>query len=388
MMISSAISIYIHWPFCESKCPYCDFNSHVMRSIDEEEWVKAICLELTRYHRMTAYPFVKTIFFGGGTPSLMSPHAVQHILDHIFKLWDQTHRDHVEISMEANPGSVEADRFKGYRLAGVNRLSLGIQSLRDDSLKTLGRKHSVNEALAALLIAQNTFDRVSFDLIYARPHQTLEEWQAELNEALQLGTSHLSLYQLTIEPGTAFAPLYERGDLVIPKESEAYDLYVLTHKMTESHGFNAYEISNYAKEGQECQHNLTYWHYGDYIGVGPGAHGRIHSHDQRYATQQHKAPTTWLSSVMTNGTGDQGMIPIDLETAFQEQLMMGLRLNRGVRIGDLMRPFSKLEYQKIQQLVHEGLLVYETNGDAAAIYPTFDGRLVLNGILSYILFNP
>ena len=382
--MSDVFSLYIHWPFCESKCPYCDFNSHVLRSISEETWIDSIVAEMIRTHSIMKPRLLRSIFFGGGTPSLMTPKAVEKIIVAATTLWPTT--PNLEISMEANPGSVEADRFKGYHLAGVNRLSLGIQALNDADLKTLGRKHSVAEALKALSIAQHTFDRVSFDLIYARPHQTVEAWADELSLALSFGTEHLSLYQLTIEPGTAFAPLHQRGELVIPAENEAYHLFQLTDTLTAEKGLPSYEISNHARPGAECQHNLTYWHYGDYVGIGPGAHGRIHLNDNntRVATQQIKAPEPWARAVLEKGAGDQSVTPLTLEEQFQEQLMMGLRLKTGIDQSTLVRSLTIDEHNRLSILQNEGLFVPAVHAQHR-LQLTAKGLLLLNAVLRYLL---
>ncbi|MDP3372335.1 MAG: radical SAM family heme chaperone HemW [Candidatus Paracaedibacteraceae bacterium] len=378
--MTSNFSLYIHWPFCESKCPYCDFNSHVLRTISEEMWIKAIIDEMQRTYALMRPATLCSIFFGGGTPSLMSPEAVLAVINAATTLWPVSSA--LEISMEANPGSVEAARFAGYKLAGVNRLSLGIQALNDDDLKALGRKHSVVEALKALEIAQNTFDRVSFDLIYARSNQTYAQWESELAYALSFGTEHLSLYQLTIEPGTAFSTLHARGELLIPEENEAYHLFKLTQEMTEKAGLPGYEVSNHAKFGAECQHNLTYWNYNDYVGVGPGAHGRIHlKNGQRIATQQIKAPELWYKGVCEKGAGDQSVINLTDTEQFQERLLMGLRLKTGISIASLGRAFTSLEEARLIVLRTEGLLQDDSN----ALILTEKGALVQNAILRYIL---
>ncbi len=360
-----------------------------MQTISEEEWVLAICQEVSRYHAMLPDKGLRSIFFGGGTPSLMTPKAVETILLHVDQLWQSTGGlAGVEITMEANPSSVEAERFKGYRQAGVNRLSLGIQSLRDDHLKTLGRKHNVASALKALDIAMNTFSRVSFDLIYARPQQTLEEWESELTEALALGTSHLSLYQLTIEQGTAFAPMHARGDLVLPVEDECLKMYELTDTLTSKAGLFSYEVSNYAKVGQECQHNLVYWNYEEYIGVGPGAHGRLLVSDfkesqnvQRLATQHIKAPQLWLKAVQEKANGEQHLNVLTVQEQFQEQLMMGLRLRKGIEKHGLIRQPSAQEEERIKLLTKQGFIV--DNQQSLQLTP--QGRLVLNSLLNFII---
>ena len=417
-MMSPTFSLYIHWPFCESKCPYCDFNSHVLRTITEDMWIEAIIHEMTRTRDLMEPRTLRSIFFGGGTPSLMSPEAVAAVINAATTLWPTT--PNLEISMEANPGSVEAARFAGYRQAGVNRLSIGIQALNDADLKALGRKHSAAEALKALEIAQNTFDRVSFDLIYARMNQTLDAWRDELATALSFGTEHLSLYQLTIEPGTAFAPLHKRGELVIPEENEAYHLFQLTQEMTEAAGLPGYEVSNHARPGKECQHNLTYWNYGDYVGVGPGAHGRIHlannrlvsnllknvypadvirgskcldqvraihnvkfrkMSNDRVATQQIKAPELWHKAVSEKGTGDQSVIELTPEEQFKERLLMGLRLKTGIDVSSLGRAFTESEQNRLLALRNEGLLM---TGESR-LQLTAKGTLVQNAVLAYVL---
>ena len=378
--MTSTFSLYIHWPFCESKCPYCDFNSHVLRTITEDMWIDAIIREMTRTRDLMEPRTLCSIFFGGGTPSLMSPEAVAAVINAATTLWPTT--PNLEISMEANPGSVEAARFTGYRQAGVNRLSLGIQALNDADLKALGRKHSVVEALKALEIAQNTFDRVSFDLIYARMNQTFDAWRDELTTALSFGTEHLSLYQLTIEPGTAFAPLHKRGELVIPEENEAYHLFQLTQEMTEAAGLPGYEVSNHARLGKECQHNLTYWNYGDYVGVGPGAHGRVHLvNGDRVATQQIKAPELWHRSVSEKGTGDQSVTLLTQDEQFKERLLMGLRLKTGIEISSLRRAFTEFEHIRLAALRTEGLLM----PSETQLQLTAKGTLVQNAVLAYVL---
>lgn len=378
--MTSTFSLYIHWPFCESKCPYCDFNSHVLRTITEDMWIQSIIHEMARTRDSMQSRTLCSIFFGGGTPSLMSPESVAAVINAAKTLWPTT--PNLEISMEANPGSVEAARFKGYQQAGVNRLSLGIQALNDADLKALGRKHNSTEALKALEIAQNTFDRVSFDLIYARMNQTLDAWKDELARALSFGTEHLSLYQLTIEPGTAFAPLHKRGELIIPEENEAYHLFQLTQDMTEAAGLPGYEVSNHARPGAECQHNLTYWNYGNYVGVGPGAHGRIHlKNGKRVATQQIKAPELWHKAVTEKGTGDQSIIELTPDEQFKERLLMGLRIKTGIARSTLGREFTKIEQKRLETLQNEKLLIpSETH-----IQLTPKGTLVQNAVLAYIL---
>ena len=321
--------IYVHWPFCLAKCPYCDFNSHVRHDpVDQKRFLTAYIRELEWFARHTSDRHVQSIFFGGGTPSLMEPETVAGILDAIARLW--TIDPGVEITLEANPTSVEASRFKGFREAGINRVSLGVQSLREEPLARLGRKHTVAEARLAVGIAQAHFERSSFDLIYARPHQTLQEWRAELDEALDMAMGHLSLYQLTIEQGTRFFDLRAAGKLPLPDADLSADLYQLTREMTASAGLPAYEISNHARPGEESRHNLLYWRYGEYAGVGPGAHGRILIDGVRHATACERHPETWRNAVDTGGHG----IVVDDRLTWEEEadefLLMGLRLREGI----------------------------------------------------------
>ncbi len=322
-------AVYVHWPFCLSKCPYCDFNSHVRHGgVDEARFVRAIESEIATTAARTPGRTVSSIFFGGGTPSLMQPSSVQTILDGIGKHWSVA--PDVEVTLEANPTSVEATRFRGYRAAGVNRVSLGVQALDDAALKELGRTHSAQEALDAVKIARENFERYSFDLIYARPRQTLESWAAELRRAIAEAAEHLSLYQLTVEPDTPFFELRKAGKLKVPDEDLARDLYDLTQSICNAAGLPAYEVSNHARPGAECRHNLVYWRGHDYAGVGPGAHGRLSIDGYRYATETEKRPEAWLTRVEINGNGlivDEKLTPS--ETA-DEFLLMGLRLAEGI----------------------------------------------------------
>ncbi len=321
--------VYVHWPFCAAKCPYCDFNSHVHRGpFDEDRFVEAYEAEIAHAARLAPGRMVQSIFFGGGTPSLMSPSATGRIIDAIADHWT-IDRD-AEITLEANPTSVEVDRFKGFRVAGINRVSLGVQSLRDKPLAELGRRHTVDEAIAAVRISQSVFERSSFDLIYARPHQTLEDWEDELKEALWLARGHVSLYQLTIEQGTRYFDLFNAGKLQMPNEDLAADFYELTQDLTAAAGMPAYEISNHAVPGQESRHNLLYWRYGEYAGIGPGAHGRLMINNVRHATATEKLPFEWQKKVQAQG---HGMVVDDVLT-WEEQgdefLVMGLRLKEGI----------------------------------------------------------
>ena len=321
--------IYVHWPFCAAKCPYCDFNSHVHRgAFDEADFVAAYDRELAYFARLTPGRTVQSVFFGGGTPSLMAPRSVETILNAIARHW--TLDPKAEITLEANPTSVEAERFRGYRAAGVNRVSLGVQSLRDAPLKELGRLHSVEEAVAAVRLAQSIFERSSFDLIYARPRQTLDDWQDELTEALWLAQGHLSLYQLTIEMGTRYYDLHRTGKLKMPDEDLSADFFELTQEMAEKAGLPAYEISNHARPGQESRHNLIYWRYGEYVGVGPGAHGRLVIDNQRHATACEKMPFDWQRRVAQRGHGMATDDILTWEEEGDELLVMGLRLREGI----------------------------------------------------------
>ncbi len=325
----SPFAVYVHWPFCLSKCPYCDFNSHVRHGgVDESRFLRAFASELVAAAERTPGRTVSTIFFGGGTPSLMQPATVQAILDTIAKHWSVA--VDVEVTLEANPTSVEATRFRGYRVAGVNRVSLGVQALDDAALKELGRLHSAREALDAVAIARSIFERYSFDLIYARPRQTLQSWGAELTRAIAEAAEHLSLYQLTVEPETPFFGLHKAGKLALPDEDLARDLYDLTQSVCAAAGLPAYEISNHARPGAECRHNLVYWRGNDYAGVGPGAHGRLTIDGRRYATETEKRPEVWLARVESQG---HGLIVDEKLTAGEqadELLLMGLRLAEGI----------------------------------------------------------
>ena len=330
-----AFGIYVHWPFCAAKCPYCDFNSHVRNAIDETGWIEAIEHELdwTADAQGADRPIVETIFFGGGTPSLMTGRSVARVLEKIARLWPQA--NDIEITLEANPASADAARFADYRAAGVNRLSLGMQALNNSDLKMLGRLHDVREAKAALALAMRHFGRVSLDLIYARPAQSEADWRAELKQALAFGTDHLSLYQLTIEPETPFAVLYRQGQLKIPGEALAANLFEITEELTAAAGLPAYEISNHAREGSESRHNLIYWRYGDYAGVGPGAHGRLMLGGKRMATSTIRLPERWREAVMKGANRFADFTHISDADAAREHLMMNLRLREGLDLAPL-----------------------------------------------------
>jgi putative oxygen-independent coproporphyrinogen III oxidase len=329
--ILEPIALYIHWPFCVSKCPYCDFNSHVRSGVDDAAWLSALCTDMEYEARLTHGRPLSSIFFGGGTPSLMPPATVAALIGKAMQLWGFT--TDIEITLEANPSSVEAARFADIAMAGVNRVSLGLQALDDDALVFLGRGHNVSESLGALDIAQREFLRVSVDLIYARPGQTEAQWQAELARALTFNTSHMSLYQLTIEPGTRFASDVRTGAFTPANDDYAAGLFEMTQAMTGAAGIPAYEISNHARSGEQSRHNLTYWRYQDYIGIGPGAHGRR----LNTATQRHKKPENYLSAVTRNGHGMKAEEPLDPATRAAEALLMGLRLGEGVDLSDIAR---------------------------------------------------
>lgn len=328
--------VYVHWPFCAQKCPYCDFNSHVrFGGWDEDRFLAAYIREIETTAQRIGKRSVASIFFGGGTPSLMKPGTVAEILNAIARVW--TVDAQAEITLEANPGSVEAGRFQGYRAAGINRVSMGFQSLRDEDLKRLGRIHSVDDAKAALHIARNTFDRYSFDLIYARPGQTPDAWRSELKEALDLADNHVSLYQLTIEPDTPYAALHAAGKLIVPDPDAALALYEITQDVTSARGLLPYEISNHARPGEESRHNLLYWRYGEYAGIGPGAHGRILVDGQRTATVAERHPETWAEIVEAQSHGWIEQTPITPSEQADEMLLMGLRLREGIDLDRLAR---------------------------------------------------
>lgn len=326
---SSAFGVYIHWPFCLSKCPYCDFNSHVRHGgIDEARYARAFLREIETTAQRVPGRTVSTIFFGGGTPSLMSPSTVTTILDGLAKHWSIA--PDVEVTLEANPTSVEAERFRGFRAAGVNRVSLGVQALDDASLKQLGRLHTAEEALKAVGIARSVFDRYSFDLIYARPGQTTQDWSQELKRAIDEAAEHLSLYQLTIEADTPFFALHANGKLQTPNDDLARDLYDVTQEVCDKAGLGAYEISNHARAGAQCRHNLVYWRGHDYAGIGPGAHGRLEENGCRYATATEKRPESWMMRVESLGHGVTVNEALTREERADEYLLMGLRLAEGI----------------------------------------------------------
>jgi putative oxygen-independent coproporphyrinogen III oxidase len=354
--------VYVHWPFCLSKCPYCDFNSHVRHAaVDEERFVRAFAREIATTAERIGPRTVTTAFLGGGTPSLMQPQSVGRILDAIARHWSVA--ADVEVTLEANPSSVEAARFRGYRAAGVNRVSIGVQSLDDAALKALGRLHTAQEALGAVEVARTTFERMSFDLIYARPGQTIAAWKAELQRALAHAGEHLSLYQLTIEPDTPFAALHASGRLVIPDEDAARALYDLTQELCTASGLPAYEVSNHARPGAECRHNLIYWRGEEYAGIGPGAHGRLDIDGQRHATATERRPEAWLVQVEAVG---HGLVTDDIllrEERADEYLLMGLRLAEGVDLARYAAIAGRpLEQEQIDKLVALGFIETDRHG--------------------------
>src|SRR3569832_2638513 len=377
----SGFGIYVHWPFCAAKCPYCDFNSHVRTQIDESGWIDAIVRELewTAEQQGADRPIVETVFFGGGTPSLMQGKSVGRTLETIARLWRTAFV--VVVTLESNPASADATRFAAYRAAGVHRLSLGVQALNDADLKMLGRLHNVAEAKAALALAMRNFNRVSLDLIYARPDQTLDQWRGELTEALAFGTDHLSLYQLTIEPATPFATLYKTGALHIPDDDRAAELFELTQEMTEAAGRPAYEISNHAKPGSEARHNLLYWRYGGYAGVGPGAHGRLDLGGKRSATQTERLPERWRDTVMKQGHGLLEQTEVWTEDAAREHLLMNLRLAEGLDLASYKARWGAAPNPKrIALLQEDGLVRLE----GSRLTATPRGRLLLNSVIAVL----
>ena len=374
---AGGFGLYIHWPFCQSKCPYCDFNSHVAATIDQRRWRDAYVREIARVAEETPGRVLETVFFGGGTPSLMEPEVVADVLEAVRAAWPMVNDP--EITLEANPGSVEAGRFRGFRDAGVNRVSMGVQALRDDDLRRLGRLHSVKEARQAFDIARECFDRVSFDLIYARQDQTLADWRAELGEALSMAVDHLSMYQLTIEEGTAFGDRFARGGLRgLPDEEVQADMYAVTQEVCAAHGMPAYEVSNHAAPGAESRHNLIYWRMGDYLGIGPGAHGRLTLGGSRWATVAPRSPAAWLSLVERGLAGEEPREGVSREEQATEYLLMSMRLLEGL---DLSRYEALAGFpiapERIAELGDLGLV----RVDSGRLIATAEGRAVLNGVL-------
>lgn len=369
--------LYLHWPFCQSKCPYCDFNSHVAASIDQSRWKLAYLAEIDRLGAETPDRILNSVFFGGGTPSLMEPDLVAAIIERIRANWPMSNDP--EITLEANPGSIEAGRFRGFRDGGVNRISMGMQAMNDADLRRLGRLHTAAEARQAFDIARNCFDRVSFDLIYARQDQTLADWKAELRQAIDLAVDHLSLYQLTIEDGTAFGDRRAKGGLLgLPDDDLSTDMYALTQEVCDAAGMPAYEVSNHARPGSESRHNLIYWRGGDYVGIGPGAHGRMTLDGTRWATEAPKAPGAWLALVEAGKAGELPRTSLSTMDRAEEYLLMSLRLAEGMEISryEAManRPLDRMRLADLDAL---GLArVVEDR-----VQVTAAGRMVLNAII-------
>ena len=384
----SDTALYVHWPFCVSKCPYCDFNSHVVETVDHVAWRDALLKELAFEAERSDATRLQSIFFGGGTPSLMDADTVAAIISAAKSHWSPI--DDLEITLEANPGTVDAERFESFRNAGVNRLSLGVQSLDDEQLKFLGREHSADEALHAIALAGQTFDRLSFDLIYARPKQSEEEWREELSRALDVlqnaGGSHLSCYQLTIEDNTPFKTAYAQGAFEIPDEDGGTSLYEVTQRVLEGAGLPAYEISNHAAPGEECRHNTHVWRGGLYVGIGPGAHGRVKVDGAVHATRRHKPPALWLKKVQADGHGSQEDAVVAPEDRAIEMALVGLRLSDGLNLEQLRRqsgldPFKVISQESLESLESEGLITRSSD----SLRTTQRGRLLLNGVIEALL---
>ena len=373
----AGFGLYIHWPFCQSKCPYCDFNSHVAERVDQTRWLKAYLAEIDRVGRETAGRRLQSVFFGGGTPSLMDPDTVFAILDRVRATWSVA--NDWEVTLEANPGSVETGKLRAFRSAGVNRLSMGVQALNDADLKRLGRLHTAADAIAAFDVARSCYDRVSFDLIYARQDQTPDDWGAELTRALDMAVDHLSLYQLTVEDGTAFGDRHAKGGLKgLPDEDRSVALYEITQDLCGAAGLPAYEVSNHARDGAQSQHNLIYWRGGDYAGVGPGAHGRLTLEGRRWATEALKAPSAWLDAVEKHGAGELPREDIGALARAQEYVLMSLRLSEGLDLARLQAISGhSLPQAAVSDLCALGLIVT----DAGRVRATGQGRLVLNAVI-------
>jgi oxygen-independent coproporphyrinogen-3 oxidase len=376
--------VYVHWPFCRKKCPYCDFNSHVRDAVDHARWARNLTAELDHYAVETAGRRVTSIFFGGGTPSLMHPDTVAALIDRVRARFDLA--EDAEITLEANPTSVEADKFRAFRAAGVNRVSLGVQALDDRALAFLGRQHSADEAMAAVALARDVFPRVSFDLMTARPGQTAQAWADELARALAYRPEHVSIYQLTIEPGTPFHASWRRGELTLPDEATAEAIYAATDAGLRAHGLEAYEVSNHAVPGQESRHNLTYWRSGDYLGIGPGAHGRITLDGTKTATRQHAAPEAWTAAVERDGHATRTRAPLDRADRLAELTMMGLRLTEGIHRDAFARaidapPERAYDPDRLHALLEAGYLTL----DATRLAATPAGRQRLDAVLGHLL---
>ncbi len=386
---TEALGLYVHWPFCLSKCPYCDFNSHVAAAIDQRAWQGAYLRELDTLAQSIGERRLTSIFFGGGTPSLMDAGTAAAVINRASALWPPDDMDSLEITLEANPNSAEAAHFAAFREAGINRLSVGVQALDDQDLAFLGRGHSAAEALSALDLARRHFDRVNADMIYARPGHSVTAWRAELGALLQTGLGHLSLYQLTIERGTPFFAAHRRGDFTLPDEETQARLYEETGDLLARAGLTPYEISNYSRTGQECRHNVHVWRYGDFAGVGPGAHGRLTLGDGAVATENHRAPQDWLAAVEQTGQGLKARTPLSRAQRMEELVMMGLRLASGISAKDFKavtgRDFADmLGRDRIHRLVAGGFLVDQCE----RLRATEDGRMRLDAVIRELLAEP
>ncbi|MBR0559970.1 radical SAM family heme chaperone HemW [Neokomagataea anthophila] len=382
--MTDSLSLYIHWPFCLAKCPYCDFNSHVRDEIPQKRFAAALRRELAHDAARLGRRRLNAIFFGGGTPSLMAPETVAALIEDAKTLFDPV--PDLEITLEANPTSVEASRLAAFREAGVNRVSLGIQSLREDALRLLGREHSAPQAIKALETARALFPRISFDLIYARPGQSPADWSDELSTALDLVADHLSLYQLTIEPGTKYEALHRRGEITLPDDETAATLYTLTGDVAATRGLLPYEVSNYAKPGCESRHNLTYWRYQDYLGIGPGAHGRMTFNSTLHATRRHRAPEPWAELVEKHGTGSREETPLSAEERGRESLLMGLRLTEGINAAAFQNRTSRsltdcMDPDILTACLEEDYLSF----DGTTLRATSEGRLRLESLLARLV---
>ncbi|MDV7141271.1 radical SAM family heme chaperone HemW [Tropicimonas sp. TH_r6] len=380
---NAGFGLYLHWPFCQSKCPYCDFNSHVAASIDQARWAEAYRRQIRASAELLQGRKLDSIYFGGGTPSLMAPQTVRAVLDEVRQCWAVS--NDLEVTLEANPTSVEIGRFEGYREAGVNRLSLGVQSLLDEDLRRLGRLHSTQDAQKAFEVARQVFERVSFDLIYARQDQSLAAWRSELQRALDMAIDHLSLYQLTIEPGTAFGQRHAAGGLAgLPDEDLAGDMYDLTVETCASHGLDLYEISNFARPGAESRHNILYWSGGDYLGIGPGAHGRLTFEGIRNACVSASDPSVWLAGAESQSLPFWESRPLGGQERAEEYLMMGLRHRHGISLGRLMNMGADPGMpERIQEMVQAGML----NQDGERVRTTVRGRNILNAVLRELILG-
>jgi putative oxygen-independent coproporphyrinogen III oxidase len=379
-----ALALYIHWPFCLAKCPYCDFNSHVRAEIPQARMLAALRRELAYEAARLGPRDLRSIFFGGGTPSLMTPESVALLIEDAKALF--TPAPDLEITIEANPTSIEARRFAGYAEAGVNRVSIGVQSLNEDALRFLGREHSAAQAIKAIELAQANFSRASFDLIYARPGQSVAEWRAELRQALGFGLKHLSLYQLTIEAGTGFASRHARGEFALPDDETAAALYDATAEEAAHFGLSPYEISNYAAPGQESRHNLAYWRYQDYAGIGPGAHGRVTIGDTLFATTRRRAPEAWMELVEQQGHGTATETPVPQAEQAREALLMGLRLTEGINI----EAFQARTGTKLMDILDPSIIEQATEAGYLETPPgrlqaTAEGRKRLDSLLAALV---